>query len=130
MNNNGRPLSPHLTVYRWPITMTLSILHRMTGVGLSVGLIFFALWLMRAAAGPEAYQVFRSVMSSPVGVILLIAWTFAFFLHLGNGIRHLVWDTGRGFEKSTANASAWLVLVFALVLTAVLWAVKLSGAAQ
>jgi len=105
--------------------MTLSILHRITGVGLSVGLIVFAAWLIQAAAGPEQYQYFRVAMSHPIGIALLIAWTFAFFLHLGNGIRHLVWDVGYGFEKSQANASAYIVLVMAIVLTALFWVLKL-----
>lgn len=129
MSNHGRPLSPHLTVYRWPITMTLSILHRITGVGMSVGLVFFALWFIRGAAGPEEYQYFRSGMSTPIGRMLLIGWTFAFFLHLGNGIRHLAWDSGHGFEIRTANASAWFVLIFAILLTAIFWVAKLGGAA-
>lgn len=122
---SNRPLSPHLSVYRWPITMTLSILHRMTGVAMSLGLILLAVWLLQAAEGPEAHQYFRSAMSSIFGRLLLIGWTFAFFLHLGNGIRHLVWDTGRGFEKRHADASAWGVLVLAIAATAVFWVAKL-----
>lgn len=125
MSNNGRPLSPHLTVYRWPITMVLSILHRVTGVALSIGFAVLSAWLVQAAAGPEQYQYFRIAMSHPLGTLMLIAWTLAFFLHLGNGIRHLVWDIGSGFEKSQANASAWMVLVFAIVVTAAFWVVKL-----
>ena len=134
MSNHGRPLSPHLSIYRWPITMLLSILHRITGISMAVGLIVLTAWLMNAAAGPELPSVapaprsriyFRAVMGSPVGIALLIAWTFAFFVHLGNGIRHLVWDTGRGFEKSQANATAWLVLVAAAVLTAAFWVLRL-----
>ncbi len=125
MSKSGTPLSPHLSVYRWPITMTLSILHRATGVGMSLGLIVLAAWLMQAAAGPEQYQYFRATMGSPIGKILLIGWTFAFFLHLGNGIRHFAWDVGRGFEKSQANASAWAVLILAVALTAGFWAAKL-----
>jgi succinate dehydrogenase cytochrome b subunit len=125
MSNSGRPLSPHISAYRWPITMTLSILHRVTGVGMSIGLVVLAVWLMQAAAGPEQYQYFRATMASPIGKLMLIGWTFAFFLHLGNGIRHFVWDTGRGFEKSQANTSAWIVLVLAVALTAGFWAVKL-----
>ena len=125
MSDSGRPLSPHLSVYRWPITMTLSILHRVTGVGMSVGLVVLAAWLMQAAAGPEQYQYFRATMAAPIGQILLISWTFAFFLHLGNGIRHLVWDTGAGLEIRHANASAWVVLIFSVLLTAAFWVVKL-----
>ena len=121
MSNQGRPLSPHISIYRWPITMVLSILHRATGIAMSAGLIVFAAWLLNAAEGPVAYQYFRALMSGIVGQALLIGWTFAFFLHLGNGVRHLFWDTGRGFEKHQANASAWFVLVFAAVLTAAFW---------
>lgn len=121
MTNPGRPLSPHLQVYRWPITMLLSILHRITGVGLSLGLIVFALWLMHVAAGPERYQEFRQALSSPFALLMLVGWTFAFLLHLANGVRHLVWDAGRGLEIRPANASAWGALVFAAVLTALLW---------
>jgi len=125
MSNHGRPLSPHLTIYRWPITMLLSILHRATGVAMAIGLIVLTAWLMQMAAGPEQYQYFRATMSHPVGIVLLIGWTFAFFLHLGNGIRHLFWDTGRGFEKRHANASAWFVILFAVVLTAAFWVIRL-----
>lgn len=125
MSESGRPLSPHLSIYRWPITMTLSILHRATGIALSFGLLVLVGWLTQAAAGPEQYQYFRAAMSSPLGIMLLIGWTFAFFLHLANGIRHLVWDVGYGFEKSQANASAWFALAFAVVLTATFWIIKL-----
>lgn len=105
--------------------MALSILHRASGLALTLGLVVFAAWLVQAAAGPEQYQNFRALMSQPLGVALLIGWTLAFFLHLGNGIRHLIWDIGRGFEKSQANASAWFVLIFAIVLTAAFWLIKL-----
>ena len=104
--------------------MLLSILHRMTGVAMALGLIVLAAWLVQAAAGPEPYQYFRSTMSSPGGQWLLIGWTFAFFLHLGNGIRHLVWDAGRGFEKRHSRASAWVVLVVAVLLTVAYWGVR------
>ncbi len=121
MSNHERPLSPHLSIYRWPITMTMSILHRATGVALSVGLLILTAWLFDVAAGAEAYAVFVSYMDTLVGRILLIGWSFAFFFHLSNGIRHLVWDTGRGFEIATANASAWFVLILAATLTALFW---------
>jgi succinate dehydrogenase / fumarate reductase cytochrome b subunit len=121
MMNSGRPLSPHLSIYRWPITMVLSILHRATGVAMSIGLVVFAAWLMQAAAGPESYLGFTNTLSSLVGKLLLIGWSFAFFFHVGNGVRHLVWDTGRGFEKQQANRSAWFVVGFAVVATAIFW---------
>ena len=114
-----------MTIYRWPITMVVSILHRMTGLALAFGLVALAAWLVNAASGPEQYQYFRAFMSEPVGTVLLIGWTLAFFVHLGNGIRHLVWDSGHGFEKSHANASAWFVLLIAVVLTAGFWVLKL-----
>jgi len=104
--------------------MTLSILNRITGVGLSLGLIVLAVWLTQVAAGPEQYQYIRATMGSPLGKLMLIGWTFAFFLHLGNGIRHLVWDMALGFEIRQANASAWAVLILSTALTAGFWAVK------
>ena len=125
MSNTERPLSPHLSIYRWPITMTLSILHRATGVALSVGFVLLVFWLADAASGPDAYAVFTTAMGSMIGRLLLIGWSWAFFYHLSNGIRHLVWDTGRGLEKGQATASAWFVLVTSIVLTAGLWAVVL-----
>jgi succinate dehydrogenase / fumarate reductase cytochrome b subunit len=121
MSNTDRPLSPHLSVYRWPITMILSILHRMTGVAMAFGLILFALWLDRLAAGPEPYGAFVAAMATIPGRLLLMAWSFAFFFHLGNGVRHLFWDAGYGFEKPQANASAWFVLAAAGVATATFW---------
>ncbi len=125
MSNNGRPLSPHLSIYRWPITMTTSILHRATGVVLSIGFIVLAAWLFGVAMGAELYAAFLSYMNSIIGRALLIGWSFAFFFHLSNGVRHLVWDSGRGFEKSTANASAWFVLILAVTLTALFWWIRL-----
>lgn len=121
MSNQGRPLSPHISIYRWPITMALSILHRATGVAMSVGFIVLVTWLFDAASGPEAYAAFQSIMGSVIGKLLLIGWSFAFFYHLCNGIRHLVWDAGRGFEISQANRSSWIVLISSLLLTVVFW---------
>ena len=125
MSNNGRPLSPHLSVYRWPITMTVSILHRATGIAMSVGLVILVTWLFDAAIGRGSYDQFVAVAGSPVGTLLLVAWSFAFFFHLANGVRHLVWDSGRGFEKKTANASAWFVILFAVVMTGLFWGIRL-----
>ncbi len=121
MSNTESPLSPHLSIYRWPITMTISILHRATGVGMSVGLIVLAFWLLSAAAGPGDYERFVGLLSTLPGWLLLIGWSFAFFFHLANGIRHLVWDTGRGLAIHQANASAWFVLLLAIVMTVVFW---------
>ena len=101
--------------------MTLSILHRGTGLAMAVGFLMLAAWLASAAAGTVEYGNFTALMSTPIGRILLIGWSFAFFYHLANGIRHLVWDSGRGFEKRQANSSAWLVLIVATIATIVLW---------
>jgi succinate dehydrogenase / fumarate reductase cytochrome b subunit len=101
--------------------MTLSILHRATGVAMSLGFVVFVVWLFDAASGEESYAIFVEAMGSTIGGLMLVGWSFAFFLHLSNGVRHLFWDTGRGFEKQQANASAWFVLVAATVLTAGFW---------
>jgi len=88
---------------------------------MSLGLVVLAAWLMQAAAGPEAYLLFTIGMSTFVGKLLLVGWSFAFFFHLANGVRHLVWDTGRGFDKRHADLSAWFVLIFALTMTGTFW---------
>jgi succinate dehydrogenase / fumarate reductase cytochrome b subunit len=121
MSNTERPLSPHISIYRWPITMLLSILHRATGIAMSLGFVVFVAWLFDAALGPDAYAAFTAAMGSMVGKVLLIGWSLAFFYHLSNGVRHLYWDTGRGLEKAQASASSWWVLIIAAVLTAVFW---------
>ena len=121
MSNSERPLSPHISIYRWPITMVLSILHRATGIAMSVGLIVLVAWLFDAASGPDAYAAFLAIMDTAIGRLALIAWSLAFFYHLSNGIRHLIWDSGRGFEKVDANRSSWLVLLATIVLTALFW---------
>ena len=121
MSTEGRPLSPHLTIYRWPITMTLSILHRMTGVALSIGLVAFVLWLEAIAYDAVPYDGVAGFFGSPLGKLLLLRWSFAFFFHLANGIRHLIWDTGRLLEKHQADASAWFVVVASVLMTAGFW---------
>lgn len=123
MNNNDRPLSPHLSIYRWPVTMASSILHRATGVGLAVGFIVLVGWLFDAASGPDVYSQFIAVMDTTIGRLALIGWSYAFFYHLLNGIRHLVWDTGRGLEIGQATRSAWFVIVASIVLTIGFWGV-------
>ena len=121
MSIEGRPLSPHLSVYRWPITMMLSILHRATGVGLSLGFAVFALWLMSAASGAASYNKFSGLLQSGLGRLLLIGWSFAFFFHLANGVRHLFWDLGLGLEKLEARRSAWSVIILSVALTVSFW---------
>jgi len=121
MQTTRRPLSPHLQVYRWQWTMALSILHRMTGVALAVGMLLLAWWLIAAAAGPEAYAGAQGFIGSWLGRLLLFGWTFALFYHLANGIRHLGWDAGWGFELKIAEATAWIVVAAAAILTLVAW---------
>jgi succinate dehydrogenase / fumarate reductase cytochrome b subunit len=121
MSSRGRPLSPHLSIYRWPITMTLSILHRVSGILLSLGFVVLAAWLLSAAEGADAYARFAALLDSVAGRILLVLLTFAFFFHLANGIRHIVWDLGYGFEIPQANASSWIVIVSTFVLTLLYW---------
>ncbi|HEY0943039.1 MAG TPA: succinate dehydrogenase, cytochrome b556 subunit [Steroidobacter sp.] len=123
-----RPLSPFM-MYRWQYTNTLSILHRLTGCALTVGLLLFVYWLVAAASGPEAYASARDVFAHPVTIVLLVGFSFAFFYHLLNGVRHLVWDVGYGFEKAKARASGWLVFLGATVLTAFLWFLLARGGA-
>ncbi len=126
--NRPMPLSPHLTIYRWPLTMALSIGHRITGGALTVGLVLFTVWLVALAAGPESFAVVDGIVRSWFGALVLVAYTFFLFLHLGNGVRHLAWDLGYGFEKATAHQSAILVLGFAAGLTVLTWLVVLLTA--
>jgi len=117
-----RPLSPHLSIYRWQITNTLSILHRLTGVGLTLGLIPLSLWLWSAAYSPTWFTCISDLASSIVGLLFLFGWTLAFYYHLGNGIRHLNWDIGRGFSLPEVLASGRVVIAFALGLSIFTWA--------
>lgn len=124
-----RPLSPHLQVYRFAYTMALSILHRATGIALSVGLLLLAWWLVAAAVGGNAYGLVLTCLGSLPGRLVLLGASFAFFYHLCAGLRHLAWDLGHGFEKATARRSGAAVVVVSLGLTAALWALLLSGGA-
>lgn len=120
--NSSRPLSPHLGVYKFMYTMSLSILHRITGVAAAVGFLAFVWWLMALATGPDAYARAMACLGSPFAKLLLVGFTFSFVYHFCNGIRHLVWDTGRGLERAQARRSGAVVIVAALVLTAlVVW---------
>jgi len=116
-----RPLSPHLQVYRVQWTMTLSMLHRITGVALGAGTLLLAWWLVAAAAGPEPYASVRAFVGSILGRFVLLGFTFSLFYHLCNGIRHLFWDAGVGFELQTARTSGWAALALAVVLTLGSW---------
>jgi succinate dehydrogenase / fumarate reductase cytochrome b subunit len=121
MASIDRPLSPHLSIYRWRVTMALSILHRATGVALGVGTLFLAWWLIALAAGPDAFDRADWFMTSILGRLILLGFTWALFHHLCGGLRHLFWDAGKGFDLSTANSSSWLVIGGGVVLTLVTW---------
>lgn len=119
-----RPKSPNIQIYRPQLTSVLSILNRITGNVLSACAVILVIWLMAAAAGPRAYGVVQGVIASAVGQIVLFAATFAFFLHLCGGIRHLVWDTVHGFELRSIYISGWLVIAASIVLTVAAWALS------
>ncbi len=121
MSSSNRPLSPHLQVYRPQITSTLSILHRFTGVALAVGTLLLIYWLAAAASGAEAFATAQGIIGSFIGRLLLFGWTFALFYHLCNGIRHLVWDAGYGFEIDTAERSGWVTVAASAALTLLSW---------
>jgi succinate dehydrogenase / fumarate reductase cytochrome b subunit len=116
-----RPLSPNIQVYRPQLTSVLSIANRMTGVLLSLGAVGLVAWLIAAALGPRPFAVVQSVYASWPGQVLLAGVTFAFFMHLCGGIRHLVWDTVHGFELRAIYASGWAVVGASIALTAAAW---------
>jgi succinate dehydrogenase / fumarate reductase, cytochrome b subunit len=118
-----RPLSPHLTIWRWGPGMIVSILHRATGIALSVaGLAILTWWLMALATGPEAYAAFEKAAHHPIGIVILVGVTWSFFQHLLSGIRHLVMDTGAAFELGVNKNFAVLTIVGSVLLTVLLWA--------
>jgi succinate dehydrogenase / fumarate reductase, cytochrome b subunit len=120
-----RPLSPNIQIYRPQLTSILSIANRITGVVLSLGAVVLVIWLLAAAAGPEAYAVVQGALASWFGQVVLFGCTFAFFLHLCGGIRHLVWDMGHGYELRSIYASGWAVVAGSVVLTATAWSASL-----
>ncbi len=118
-----KPLSPHIQIYRWEITMLVSILHRATGIAMVVGAGLVVWMLLALASGPEAYDCFQRFITSPIGCLMLLGWTVAIFLHMGNGIRHFFFDVGMGYEKTTARRSALAMMAFAAVMTLIVWCV-------
>ena len=125
MTARNRPLSPHLQVYRPQLTSVLSISHRLTGVALAVGTLLLVYWLVSAAAGPASYTTAQAVIGSWFGIVLLFGWTYALFYHLCNGIRHLFWDAGYGFELPTVYRTGWTVVASSAALTVLTWIVGL-----
>jgi succinate dehydrogenase / fumarate reductase, cytochrome b subunit len=123
----ARPLSPHLQVYRWQITMTMSILHRVSGVALTVGAFALAYWLLALAQGGEHYARAAAIVASPLGMLLLFGFSLSLVYHLLNGLRHLSWDMGWGFEIPEIYRSGWAVVVLTVLFTAAIWLVVLGG---
>jgi succinate dehydrogenase / fumarate reductase cytochrome b subunit len=121
MASRERPLSPHLQIYRPQITSVLSITHRITGAALAVGTLLLVYWLIAVAGGPDTYDAAQSIIGSLIGRVLLFGWSWALFYHLANGIRHLFWDMGRGFELRTVTVGGWSVVIISFALTLATW---------
>jgi succinate dehydrogenase / fumarate reductase cytochrome b subunit len=118
-----RPLSPHLKVYRWSWTMTMSIVHRVTGSALALGIALLAIWLVALASGPRAYEAVQGFFGSPIGILILFGYTFVLMHHMLGGVRHLVWDFGHGMEPAQRINMARFTLVGSVALTVLIWVV-------
>jgi succinate dehydrogenase / fumarate reductase, cytochrome b subunit len=121
MPPRARPTSPHVWLYRWQIGNSLSILHRATGIALALGLLALGYWLVSLAGGEQSYAAAAKLFASPVGLLFLMGWTFAFLFHLLNGVRHLFWDVGYGFERTQRHVSGWFAILGSLALTVCVW---------
>jgi succinate dehydrogenase / fumarate reductase cytochrome b subunit len=122
-----RPLSPHLTIYRWPVTMMTSITHRVTGSAMAVGALVLAWWLISVSNGPEGYDSFHAIMDTVPGLIVVfgLAWSLAY--HFFSGLRHLAWDLGYGFEKKLAERNSVIVFALSFLTVAAIFAVFFTG---
>lgn len=122
-NASKRPLSPHLQIYRPMLSMMMSIMHRITGIALSAGMILLVVWLSAASMSDEYFNFVNGLLSSWIGLVVLLGFTWALFHHLLGGLRHFIWDTGRGYELNTVE---WLVranLIGSILLTIMVWAI-------
>ena len=122
----NRPLSPHLQIWRWQLSMALSIAHRATGIVLSAGAVLLVIWLVAAAAGPDSYEVAQRCAGSWAGYLFLFGFSLCLFYHLLNGIRHLFWDAGYGFELPTVTRTGWAVVLGTVAATIVAWVLGLA----
>ena len=116
-----RPLSPHLQVYKWQLTSLMSIGHRASGIALSLGSFLIVIWLVALAAGPELFAYVHQVISHWFGQFILLGFSVMLFYHLLNGIRHLSWDLGYGFDISNVYKTGYAVLIASLILTSITW---------
>lgn len=123
----NRPISPHLSIYRMTNSMVMSILHRITGAALYFGTLLLAAWLISAAIGPDAFTYVSGLLASWPGKLVLLGYTWALMHHMLGGMRHLIWDTGRGFNLSTVNLLSNGTIIGSLILTALVWLVALKG---
>ena len=121
MASQNRPLSPHLQVYKPQLTSVMSIMHRGTGIALALGTLLLVWWLVAAATGESAYADVQAFLGSWIGRLMLFGWSYALFYHLCNGLRHLFWDAGKGFELESAYRSGRIVVAASVVLTVAAW---------
>jgi succinate dehydrogenase / fumarate reductase, cytochrome b subunit len=121
-----RPLSPHLSVYRLLINMVMSIVHRLTGVALYFGTLLLAAWLVGAAMGEKQFAWVNGFFGHPIGMLVLFGYTWAIFHHMLGGLRHFIWDTGRGFEIWQVNLLSWMTIIGSVSLTLATWAIGLA----
>jgi len=117
----GRPLSPHLQIYRPMLTMMMSIAHRLSGASLAIGFLLLTWWLVAASTGPAAYTIVNHFFASMAGRLLLFLFSWALIHHMLGGIRHLIWDTGRGLDKTSIEIFAWLTIIGSVVFTIIVW---------
>ena len=129
-SKSARPLSPHLGIYRWQYTMALSFLNRFTGGVLSFGLLLLIYWLVALASGAEAYADAQLLLTHPLIRLAFVGLSFSFFFHLLNGVRHLVWDTGRGLERKSARLSGWIAFLGAVAASGFFWFLVLTRFAE
>ncbi|HEV2675866.1 MAG TPA: succinate dehydrogenase, cytochrome b556 subunit [Aliidongia sp.] len=122
----NRPLSPHLQVYKLPLTALMSISHRGTGIALSAGTLYLVWQLLAAASGPDAFEIFQGFAGSWLGLLVLFGWSVALFYHLCNGIRHLFWDVGMAFSNEATDKANRAVLIATVALTIVAWVAGLG----
>ncbi len=122
-NHATAPVSPHLQIWRWTVTMAASIFQRATGVAQYAGAILLTIWLASAAMGEQAFNTVQSLFASPLGMVVLVGYSWSISFHLINGIRFLFWDAGYGFKVKTANLTGWLAFGGSIILTAIIWAI-------
>jgi succinate dehydrogenase / fumarate reductase cytochrome b subunit len=122
----SRPLSPHLQIYRWPLTMAMSILHRATGIALYGGTILLAWWLIAAASGETYFNFVSGIFGSWIGLIVLFGYTFILVHHMLGGLRHFIWDFGYGLDRPARDRLALINIVGSVAITIVLWAIGLA----